>query len=272
MTNTQKVIKYLAIAFAFSIIINIVYFAVFAIFQFTNMFGLVNDTNDKKVESYVINTNNNISSLEISIQYSSLEIINSDKFLIETNNKYIKVKENNNKLTIKENNKKLFTSKNTNKITLYIPYNFIFDDVDINSGVGNINIDLINSKDLNLKIGAGKITIKDLFIANKAKIEGGAGKITISSGQINNLNLDSGVGKVSIRCKLTGNNNISSGIGETNLLLLGDKENYTVIASKGIGTISFNDIQISDGALYGNGENLIKIDGGIGSINISTRH
>ena len=48
----------------------------------------------------------------------------------------------------------------------------------------------------------------------------------------------------------------------------GNKENYTIKANKGIGSIKIDGKEVSNDITYGNGENNIKIDGGIGEIKI----
>ena len=44
----------------------------------------------------------------------------------------------------------------------------------------------LNTKELELEIGAGETQIKNLNVEKQCKIDGGAGKVTILSGIINN--------------------------------------------------------------------------------------
>lgn len=46
------------------------------------------------------------------------------------------------------------------------------------------------------------------------------------------------------------------------------KDNYKIIAEKGIGSIKIDGVEQGQESTYGSGENLIKLEGGIGSINI----
>lgn len=77
-----------------------------------------------------------------------------------------------------------------------------------------------------------------------------------------------GVGKFEITSVITGNSKINAGIGNLELNIQGNKENYTIKADKGIGSIKIDGKEIADNVTYGDGENTIKIDGGIGKINI----
>jgi hypothetical protein len=270
MTNAQRAIKYFAIALAFSIIINIVYCGIFVVYQIGNVLNLVTNKTDDNIGEIFETNIENATSLDISLQFATLEIVSGEKFSVETNNKYVTVKQNGNNLVIKERDRTWFSTRKQNKLIVYVPYNTVFDNVDIETGAGTINIGVLNTNELSLEIGAGKVEIESLFTKNRTKIEGGAGSVAISSGEIANLSLDSGVGRVVLKGKLIGNNKINAGIGEINLTLIDRFENYRLEASKGIGSISLNDSEIIDGVPYGTGNNYIKIDGGIGSINIST--
>lgn len=83
-----------------------------------------------------------------------------------------------------------------------------------------------------------------------------------------NLDLDLGVGKITLTSKLTGINEINSGVGETNINLLGIKEDYQIKVDKGIGSIDIDGENILNNTYYGNGTSRVDIDGGIGSINV----
>ena len=94
------------------------------------------------------------------------------------------------------------------------------------------------------------------------------GKVSILSGNINELNLDMGVGKFEVTSVITGNSKINAGIGNLELNIQDNKENYTIKADKGIGSIKIDGKEVADDVTYGDGENTIKIDGGIGEIKI----
>lgn len=155
---------------------------------------------------------------------------------------------------------------NSGELIIYIPEDLEFDKVKICTGAGKISIEKISTRRLSLEIGAGETQIRELEVKDKADIDGGAGKVTILSGVINDLDLDMGVGKVEINAKLIGNTDIEAGIGELKVNINAPKEDYKIKASKGIGSITIDREKISDDVVYGNGENYIKIDGGIGNI------
>lgn len=267
MTQFQKVIKYLALALAFIIIINIATAVFSGLYALSNIYGDDNVKTSQKEETYNFNIKK-INKLDVDVKFTELVIKEGTKLRVETDNKYIKVKEYNGELEIEEESHGLFSKVNTTT-TIYIPKDVKFNDISISTGAGKIKIDSLNAKYLDFDIGAGKTDIDKLNVSSKAEIDGGAGKLTISSGTINNLELNMGVGKTTITSKLTGRSEIDSGVGELNINILDTIENYEVRASKGIGSIKLDDESIKDNQTYGNGENRIIINGGVGSININ---
>ncbi|MGN1327355.1 MAG: hypothetical protein ACI4VQ_04720, partial [Clostridia bacterium] len=114
----------------------------------------------------------------------------------------------------------------------------------------------------------GETIIEKLNVTNDCKIESGAGKVSILSGNIKDLDLDMGVGEFNVTSAITGDSKINTGIGSLELNIQGSKEDYTIKADKGLGSIKIDGKELADDVTYGNGKNAIKIDGGIGSIKI----
>ena len=78
-----------------------------------------------------------------------------------------------------------------------------------------------------------------------------------------------GVGKLTLESSITGHNDIDAGIGELNLNLIGSSSDYKIKVNKGIGTSTLNGETIKNDTYYGEGYNIINIDGGIGTISIN---
>lgn len=266
MTQTQKIIKYFAIAFAFALIFGILSLLMFGLSQISTYF---ND-NDSDILEELKDMNisgDNVAVLDIDVRYANLIIKTGDTLKAETNNKYITTSKEGNKLIINEKKHSIFNNDKSD-LVVYIPENFTFDGVSIDAGAGKVEIDNLNTKILEFNLGAGKTDINNLIVLSSAEIDGGAGEITISNGSINNLDLDTGVGKCTLISELKGNNNIDVGVGELDITILGKKEDYKVIAEKGIGSIKIDNEKIKSEQVYGTGQNNINISGGIGSIDI----
>ena len=273
MTTTQKIIKYLAIAFALFLVISI----------FSIIFGLSREiissiNSDKKdsklLEEYttISNNVNNIESFKIDISNDDIEIKEGEKFEVKTNDPDVKFYHENSKVKIKTDKTFSWHLSNSSRgtIIIYLPNEFNISELDLNLGAGKIDIDKIFVETLLMDLGAGTMTAKEVNVYEKATINGGAGNINIYSGTINNLSLKLGAGNASIQSDLTGSNTLTTGVGKLNLGLSRSKDNYKFDISKGLGNIILNDFDVSEDILIGDGETKIKISGAVGNIIINT--
>ena len=81
-----------------------------------------------------------------------------------------------------------------------------------------------------------------------------------------NLDLVLGVGEAKIEGDLLGESEVDCGVGELTLTL-GKQTDYQVHLEKGLGSIFVNGSEYG-GGVYGNGNNKVEIDGGVGRINV----
>jgi len=266
MTTAQKIIKYFAIALAFSIILGILSCIMYGLSTISNFFS-DKDNSIENLKDIDINSSL-VSILDIDILSSNLIIKEGDVLKIETNSEYITTNQNNNKIIIKEKKHNWFIKNDKSDLIVYIPKNFVFDGISIDAGAGKIEIENISTKILEFDLGAGKTTIDNLYVSGSAEIDGGAGEITIQNSSINNLDLDTGIGECSLVSKLIGKSEINMGVGKLDITLIGSIDDYRIYAEKGIGSIKLNNESIKSNKSYGNGINSIDISGGIGSINV----
>lgn len=271
MNVIQKVIKYLAIALAAFIIMNIVSVALSILWGVAWISGVAKDAPiiESQEEIYSTIGNTDITTLKIELSASNLEIKNGEMLRVETNNLNVKCNQEGNQLIIKDKTKNWFSKRSDeSQIILYMPANMLWDSVKIEAGTGEISIEELATRNFDFDMGAGKVVIKELNVSNKSEIDGGAGKIEILSGAMNNLKLDTGVGEFTLNAKLTGRNDVSAGVGKINFNLIDGTENYKIKVNKGIGSITIDGKETTDGNEYGNGETYIDIDGGVGAIEI----
>ena len=251
MTTAQKVIKYLAIAFAIFLIIVITSTLVMGIYGLSSLFGKKQESTTSTLETINCQYNDFITNLEIDLEKSNLEIKVGDSFIVQTNNKNIVCNKKDNQLEIKEKDKKFEITNDYKTLIIYIPKSLYFNEIEVDTGIGNVNIDYIKANILSLNLGIGETTINDI-LSNIAKIE-------------------TGVGKVNINSKITGSSKIDAGVGSLNLYLLGNENDYKLNINKGIGNILINGNSVGDKQIIGNGISVIDVDGGIGKININYR-
>ena len=266
MTSAQKLIKYLAMAFAIFLSVSIIGGIITGLAGVSYIFSTRNSEAIGEMQVYPVE--GEISSLSLTLSVTKLKIQTADKFSVESNHNYISVKSENGQLCINET-KKLFSFHPKGvTVILNIPKGFVFDDATIEAGAGNVEIDALSCTILKLSLGAGEAEIKNLSASSRADIDGGAGKLNIDGGRLCNLELDMGVGALILKSRIEGQSFLDYGIGETKLTLLGSRADYQIEIDKGIGEAKLAGESIRDDSVYGDGKNHIEIDGGIGAMHI----
>lgn len=268
MTSIQKAIKYLAMAFAIFLSVSIIGGIVTALAGISYIFTGSDSGKESAGEMQTYSVDGDISKLALNLSGAELKIKTAEKFSVESNNKYISVDTNNGKLRIGEAKKPFSVMSKGVTVVLSIPEGFIFDDADIDTGAGKVEIEELSADDLKLSLGAGEVQIKNLTANMSADIDGGAGELTIEDGLLRNLKLNMGVGELNLKSRIEGRSKLDYGIGEANLTLLGNSADYQIELDKGIGDADLEGENMKDDSVYGAGKNKIEIDGGIGDINI----
>ena len=264
MSTAQKIIKKVAIAFAIFLIITIfsaiISAGIAVIYEFSSDDDMV--VSDKKI------TSDEIKNMDISLKYASLKIKTGNKLKVSTTSKYVTVLNYDGILKITEKNDRQLFKHEKKNVILYLPLDMKFDNINIETGAGRVNIDNILTNGLNLTLGVGKTTINNINV-EYANIETGTGDVLIKEGNLKNTSIEMGIGKLDVGAKFTGNNNIEAGIGDMKLRLSGD--DYKIKFSKGLGSIYYNDDVVANDAVIGDGVNYIEIEGGIGTISVNTQ-
>lgn len=270
MKQAQKIIKYVAIAFGLYLAINIIGWIVFG---FTMLLGIdmgldMLSSNNTELVQYG-QVFSDVEELDIEIGFSDFEVKIGEELKVEGQiHKDFKIKVENKTLKIEDISKKwIFNSNDAAQLTLFVPEDLVFNKAEVEIGAGTTNIEKLNVKDLDLNLGAGAVKIQNCE-AEKTNIECGAGKVEIKNSSLKNLNLNTGVGEFSYDGYILGNSTIECGIGKLTLDLEGGKDLYSIEAEHGIGEIKLNGNKIEENKVQGSGENRIKVEGGIGEIQI----
>lgn len=251
--------KYLALALAISIIAGIIS----SIYYLGD--GIANMIEKKETSDnvYALEFEGGINELNVNVSFSKLVIVSGEKFRVESNNNAVIVNNSNGVLKVVDG-KRL---KNNN-ITIYIPSDFIFDKVNIDTGVSSVNIDRLSGYDIDLNLGMGNLSINSLTAIDKCDIDTGAGRVFINDADINNLDLDIGAGQFTYNGIMRNRAIVDAGVGDVNINLK-NRDSYVVYVEKGIGNITIDGVSVGDGYAYGNGNNRVDISGGIGSIKVN---
>ncbi|MBR3837981.1 MAG: DUF4097 family beta strand repeat protein [Clostridia bacterium] len=263
MTTFQKLIKYLAMAFAIFLTVSIIG----GILSMFGLFGGFFDGDAVTEDIKVYSVSSKIQSLEVKINAADFTIKQGESFSVESNLKHLTVEDKNGVLTVKETKKFAHTYTGA-VLTLYVPADTVFEKANIITGAGRLTVDSLSASTMNFEFGAGEVTIDTLVATSGIDIDGGAGKITISGGALHNLDLDMGVGQLNLTAALTGKSDFDLGVGESNVTVIGNQDDYKLDIEKGIGNITVDGESIANIKGQGSGQNKIEISGGIGAVNL----
>ena len=272
MTDAQRIIKYLAIALAVFLTVAIIGGILSAVGVLGGIFlGGGREETDATGDMKTYAVASRISELKIHINAADLTIKEGGRFSVESNLKNLTVEEKNGCLILKDLTTIKLNGSNAYKdavLTVYVPAGTVFEKINLNTGAGRVTAGELRAETVDFELGAGDALIDTLVATKSADIEGGAGRIAISGGALHNLELGMGVGQLNLTSALTGECQLELGIGESNITLIGSREVYELDIEKGIGEIRVDGKVVSDYGSSGNGTAEVKIQGGIGAINV----
>lgn len=270
MTEAQRIIKYLAIAFAVFLTVAIIG----GILSTVGVLGGIFLGGDRaeadatgELKTYAVSSG--ISRLQIRINAADLTIKEGSAFSVESNLKNLTVEEKNGCLILKDLTTIKLSGSNTYQdavLTIYVPAGTVFDSINLETGAGRVSAGELLAETVDIELGAGDAWIDTLVASKSADLEGGAGRITISGGALHDLDLDMGVGQLNLTAALSGECQMELGVGESNITLLGSRADYALDIEKGIGEVRVDGKPVSDLGSSGNGTAEVEIHGGIGAI------
>jgi len=271
MTATQKVIKTCAIIFAIFLICNISIGILTFAGTLLHMTGFLDSFQaEERMDFSEIYEESNIQNIRLEVCVSKVNILTGDALKVEAKNvnKNFQVISNGNTLTVKEKEKNYFLNEDhASTITIYLPSGMSFKRLDFNAGVGDTYIENIIVEKLDLDLGVGNTKIVGVT-ADYIDLDAGVGNIEISNSILKDADIDCGVGDLYLEGALVNRSKISCGLGNVTLLLNTLQGDYEIDVDKGVGNVTLNGKSLSDHEKYGNGVNKIKIDGGMGNIDI----
>lgn len=159
------------------------------------------------------------------------------------------------------------TGRRTPVININIPEGMIFENVDIDGGVGEYNIEYIHADSLVLSSGVGKINVSDSRI-DRLRVDAGVGETNIR-GDIGEMNISGGIGRITVTGSVARDIRVNGGVGEIRLDLAGDISNYNVSADSGIGAVRINGERADYFIRNTNAPYRLTASGGVGSITIN---
>lgn len=132
------------------------------------------------------------------------------------------------------------------EIVLYIPKDFVFEDVKMELGVGEIYIQNIHANSIEVGGKAGEIKIEKLT-AGDARFDMGAGEVEIKNGEVDCLNMEVSMGDGQYKGSINKTCNASCSAGEMSLKIKGKEEDFNYNISCSAGEIKVGSLMEGDG-------------------------
>lgn len=276
MRSAQQLIKVFAIVLAMLLIVGIFGAIIGGVSLLAAVTGAevgewVGDTTGPWTsENYEPKT---VRELEMNVKTTSVEFrmaSEGEAVRVETNNEYITtwVDEDSQRLNVIEKSHGILGWGGRGEVIVYVREDVKFDQVRLEIGAGTLDIEQLNTRTLDLNLGAGKTEIRGLRVDEHVEIDGGAGLLVIRNAELKDARIKLGVGKAVIRAKLMGDSKIDAGVGKVEFDLVGREQDYRLRIDKGIGSVELNGVKMQDGSVWGTGKNAVDIESGVGAVEI----
>lgn len=271
MKGAQKAIKYFAMALAALLVVTI-FAGIVGGLSFVGMAVWGDETGSFGNSEWTdAGVSGEVSELDVNVKATNVKIRRStegDPVRVETNNEHITSWVEGKRVNVVEKSHGFFGWGGTGELVIWVREDVKLREARIEMGAGSLTIDELEARELKLDLGAGKTYIENLKVTEKAKIESGAGLVEIRSGELHGLELDLGAGKTAVRARLIGDAKVNAGVGKTELTLIGRREDYKFEINKGLGSVTLDGEDLRDGAFVGTGETRVDIDSGVGAVEI----
>ena len=271
MKGAQRVVKYLAMSFAVFLIFGIFAMIVGMGVVLGHLFGgHVGD--DTEWSEVAMGDQLDFDDLTIKVKTTNVRIERGEEFQVLADEEVVSFRRDGNKVLIEERDVGLFEDWHEfgNELKIVLPKQmWKLERVHLEAGAGAVYVGGLIADEVDLDLGVGKVEIVGLRVEDRANIQGGAGYLMMRDMEVNDLSLNMGVGKVELIGKIAGDSVIEAGLGKLEMNLEGGEGDYEMRFTKGLGAITVNGEKMKDGGGWGNGGNRIKVNGGVGAIEVN---
>ena len=149
-------------------------------------------------------------------------------------------------------NIKTWNVSDSGVIVLHVPEGFVFENVDMKLGAGQLIVENVNANSVEMEVGAGQIEVNTLQ-ADNCDIEVGLGEVTVTDARVNNVDAEVGMGKIE-------------------MLLAGSEEDYDYKVSVAAGSVTIGSTEYSGvgqkKTLNNNADRMVNLDCAMGEIRV----
>ena len=193
------------------------------------------DMEVKKEESF---DSAEVTALDISLKVTSL-VVEYGEFEIRTNNEDVEWEIDGGVLRIKENG--ITTPFGINesgyKLVLTVPEYTRFDSVKIVSNVGRVQINDLDTVDLDLNVRIGLTEINRISVSGAANVKGLAGQMVMNDSWFEKINYKMRVGHSELDLSVKTEAELNTFIGKLNTYMPGEIEDYRLTVTEGFGLV-----------------------------------
>lgn len=194
MNTAQKIIKYLAMAFAISLIVAIISGIVYGVLGIITAGGFIGGHSSAEIKCESVEER----CLQIDLAAAELIIKKGDELKVETENDKVEITEEGKRMIIVEKGRHLFEKHSDRGIVVYIPEDMEFEKVVIDGGAGSTKIESLRAKTLDIDLGVGETRIEALE-TDHAEIDTGIGEVYVklmSRAEAYEIHADKGIGEI----------------------------------------------------------------------------
>lgn len=156
-------------------------------------------------------------------------------------------------------------------ITIYIPKEADFENIDVNLGAGEMTFGEISAKQFLVDLGAGEIDIASLT-ADECNLSVGAGEVNITNMAVGTLNANVGMGEFAARGAALKTVNLDCSMGEIDLNLEGRETDFDYEVEAAMGEVTIGDRSYSGlgqkQKIMNDADKTMKVKCGMGEVKI----
>ncbi len=235
-------------------------------------------------------TYTDVKNIEISLEFTNLEIKQGEKFSVsgigikpeklemENRDGSLKISRkshnffNNFGIFWDDNELNIgFTDEGNSKLIVTVPKETHFDDVSLEVGAGSLTVSNLYCENLEVSVGAGEGTMENISVTDCADVEVGAGTLSLQNVTANELELEAGMGEIVLDGMVEKSCAANCGMGKIVMNLKDNIEEYKCSIECGMGKVKINDENYSGFGTEkekGNGEKILKLECGMGNIKV----
>jgi len=126
-------------------------------------------------------------------------------------------------------------------VNLYLPENYLFEEVDLEMGAGELYFDGLCAKEVSLQVGAGSVMLDNIAVQD-LETSVGAGEITLTGMDVRDLDVEVGMGQFTAEGAVNGDICVECSMGCVDLGLAGKGQDFNYQLEGSMGNIVFDGV------------------------------